>query len=142
MYVPRAHLRKGALKSDPTVILLFFTSFPAYIHIFNNCFSFTEEHILFCFTAMPMGGQPVSQQNQNPGGMAVSNPMMAGQAPPPQMAPGMHPGQHLPTHSQVQCTQFNTYLPTHRYSASRSTPTYPLTSTVHTGQHLPTHSQV
>ena len=50
---------------------------------------------------MPMGGQPVSQQNQNPGGMAASNPMMAGQAPPPQMAPGMHPGQHVPTHSQV-----------------------------------------
>ena len=77
----------------------------------------------------------------------------------------MHTGQHLPTHSQVQCTQVNTYQPTHRYSASRSTPTYtqvqctqvntylpthrysaprstptsPLTGTVHPGQHLTTH---
>ena len=44
----------------------------------------------------------------------------------------MHPGQHLPTHPQVWCTQVNTYLPIHRYSAHRSsalrsTPTYPLT---------------
>ena len=169
MYVPRAHLRKGSLKSDPTVILII-----VYI------FSWIHTHLIIVFLSL----KNMSCSALQPCRWVVSRcrnktrilvewrcPIQWWQARPHPLrwllactqvntylpthrysAPRstltypptgtVHPGRHLPTHPQVQCTQVDTYLPTHRYSAPRSTLTYPPTGTVHPGQHLPTHPQV